>query len=129
MNAIADYMQLRQAVIDLHGNHGGGYLPVRSKVYPGEVMDANAVYYAIRSPVGHADIDRTTNAFRRLFATALYDAGVDDNITRLMMCHDYSDIAMTAASRHTSFVANKVECALFARVVVRPEQNSLTHQP
>ena len=88
LKAIEDYMPIRESIL-ADGDHSEGNLIVTEAVTKrGYPATSSSIGSIIKSISGRSHVEMSPHPLRRLFATSLYDIGVDFNTLRLMMRHE-----------------------------------------
>lgn len=95
MDAIDAYMAVRAHVISLYGDNSEGHLFIQTWKGRGCPMAPSAFTRKIREYGKAHGIRLTTHTLRRLYATTMHDAGVDDDTLRRMMRHTNIHTTMT----------------------------------
>lgn len=111
------YMAHRQSIIDAVGDQSEGHLLISDGRYKGIPCTEQMLMSGIRHLSDRLGFKFSFHTFRRMYATSLYDAGVDDNTLRLMMRHQSLETTyrcyIDADPRRIADAEDKLEEELF----------------
>lgn len=86
LDAIAEWMPIRQRILDDTGHRAGDALIV---TYAGLACKPTSISYMMNSLADRSGVDFTPHCLRRLYATTLYRNGTDLDTLRRMMRHSH----------------------------------------
>lgn len=95
LDAIDSYMEVRKEVIALYGDNSKGHLLIQTWKGRGCPMAPSEISRKVREYGNEHGIKITPHSLRRLYATTIHDAGVDDDTLRRMMRHTNIHTTMT----------------------------------
>lgn len=93
--AISEYMAERENIVTMTGSTDDHLILKPNGPYRGRGADSRLIGSIVHRVSDRNGVDMTPHSLRRLFATTMYEGGVDLNTIRLMMRHESLDTTLS----------------------------------
>lgn len=94
VDAIQRYMFVRENIVAATGSTDDHLLLRQKGTHAGEGMDSRVIGDIVERISKRNGVDMTPHSLRRLYATTMYEGGVDLNTIRIMMRHESIDTTL-----------------------------------